>query len=371
MDSPPRPSTLSEILDRTIQIYRRRFLVFIGIAAAPYAAVLVPVCIFLLLGWWLWNGGQTSPATVAATTSVLVVIGFLIVAPVWIIVTALATGALTHAAAHSCFDEAITIRGTWKEAWAHGWRYIGLYLLEALLIWGAPALVWTLLLMTGAAIAVLARNLGLGASAGVLAGLMAALLVAGLAGYAVWMLLRLALAFPACAVEGIGVMDALKRGPLLSQGTKGRIFLLYLLGLILNYLLTLAIILPLTIVAALVPGMGDPAHAQIMSVVSFVAMYGMGIAAQALVKPVYAIAMVLFYFDQRIRHEGFDIEWMMMRAGLVVPAPVQPEPEAWMPQPAETLAGAAAVPDHSASTESALPAAGTAESAVVAEGEIP
>jgi hypothetical protein len=32
---------------------------------------------------------------------------------------------------------------------------------------------------------------------------------------------------------------------------------------------------------------------------------------------------MLFYYDQRIRKEGFDIEWMMQRAGLVgVPAAV-------------------------------------------------
>ena len=28
---------------------------------------------------------------------------------------------------------------------------------------------------------------------------------------------------------------------------------------------------------------------------------------------------MFFYYDQRIRLEGFDIEWMMQRAGLVVP----------------------------------------------------
>jgi hypothetical protein len=38
---------------------------------------------------------------------------------------------------------------------------------------------------------------------------------------------------------------------------------------------------------------------------------------------------VLFYYDQRIRKEGFDIEWMMQRAGMTdaaIPpaAPVSP-----------------------------------------------
>jgi hypothetical protein len=37
---PLRPMNLGEILDRTIQIYRSRFLVFVGIAALPALAVM-------------------------------------------------------------------------------------------------------------------------------------------------------------------------------------------------------------------------------------------------------------------------------------------------------------------------------------------
>jgi hypothetical protein len=33
-----------------------------------------------------------------------------------------------------------------------------------------------------------------------------------------------------------------------------------------------------------------------------------------LVGPVAAIALCLFYFDERVRHEGFDIEFLMLRA---------------------------------------------------------
>jgi hypothetical protein len=39
-------------------------------------------------------------------------------------------------------------------------------------------------------------------------------------------------------------------------------------------------------------------------------------AIQTLITPVYTTGLVLFYYDQRIRKEGFDIEWMMAQAGL-------------------------------------------------------
>jgi hypothetical protein len=34
--------------------------------------------------------------------------------------------------------------------------------------------------------------------------------------------------------------------------------------------------------------------------------------------------ITLFYYDQRIRHEGFDIEWMMNQAGLNAPIIAEP-----------------------------------------------
>jgi hypothetical protein len=58
-------------------------------------------------------------------------------------------------------------------------------------------------------------------------------------------------------------------------------------------------------------------------------MYGASFAIQAFTRPVYGVALMLFYYDQRIRQEGFDIEWMMFQAGLVPPAPqpAQLEPQ--------------------------------------------
>ena len=42
--------------------------------------------------------------------------------------------------------------------------------------------------------------------------------------------------------------------------------------------------------------------------------------------PIYAAGLALFYYDQRIRKEGYDIEWMMQAAGLTVPAPIAEPP---------------------------------------------
>jgi len=36
--------------------------------------------------------------------------------------------------------------------------------------------------------------------------------------------------------------------------------------------------------------------------------------------PIYATGITLLYYDQRVRREGYDIEWMMQAAGLMPPA---------------------------------------------------
>jgi hypothetical protein len=117
----------------------------------------------------------------------------------------------------------------------------------------------------------------------------------------------------------------------LTKGTKGRIFLLYLLVAILGWILSMAITLPSTILLALLPGMSNPQHAQTMGMFMLIIIYGASFAVQTLVKPVYGIALVLFYYDQRIRLEGFDIEWMMQQAGMVSAPPPAPEAAPWLP----------------------------------------
>jgi ApbE superfamily uncharacterized protein (UPF0280 family) len=44
------------------------------------------------------------------------------------------------------------------------------------------------------------------------------------------------------------------------------------------------------------------------------------VATNTFVGPVLATGLTLFYFDLRVRKEGYDIEWMMAAAGLAAGA---------------------------------------------------
>ena len=345
MNEQLHPLTLPEILDRTAQLYRARFLIFLGIGMIPAGTVFVFAAgIFAFIAWMGANartGGSTADVLVWVFLGLMLVL----VLPVGLAASDLGAAAMSDASARMFLGETITIRNAYRTAWQRGWRYMWLYALQALVIAGAPAAVF-LVAIIGMTMSRLISGPP-GADSPLLGGL-AFLLILVLAVFAGWMLLRLCLAFPACVVEQTTAWKALKRGVLLSRGTKGRIFVLYLLGIVLNQVLVMGVTIPAIIVLALVPGLQGPAHAQTAGMIMLFVTWGAYFAVRAVTKPIYGIALTLFYFDQRIRKEGFDIEWMMQQAG-------------WMTAPTPTPAPLAAPVEVQAAAIEGTPVTATAE----------
>jgi hypothetical protein len=103
----------------------------------------------------------------------------------------------------------------------------------------------------------------------------------------------------------------------LSQGARGRIFVTYLLVGALAFAIGMALFVPFLILVAVLPAAGITiANSSTVLVVTEIVRVGLDFISKVLLAPIYMIAAVLFYYDQRIRKEGFDIEWMMQRAGL-------------------------------------------------------
>jgi hypothetical protein len=329
MNEPLRPSSLGEILDRTVQLFRARFLLYLGISLIPTGVLVALACAAgLVVAWWSAAGARSvSSQTGYVLVGLFATAVALVALPLLLAATGLATAAMNHAVSHIHLGETTTIRDAYKSVWRLGWRYVWLYLLEAILVWVAPAVAWFALVLIYAGIGALGRRAGMGAS--FLAApfdLFAFLVLVVVAACGIWMLLRLSLAFPTCVVEELRVWPSLKRSSVLTKGTMGRIFLLCLLVAVLSWLLSIAIIVLLTLLVYLIPGITGAQHQQAFGVIMAFIVYGMPFAVQALVRPVYGIALVLFYYDQRIRQEGFDIEWMMHQAGMLPTAKIEPQP---------------------------------------------
>jgi hypothetical protein len=146
-----------------------------------------------------------------------------------------------------------------------------------------------------------------------------------------WMLLMVCLSFPASVAEDASAWTAFRRAITLSKGTRGRILVLYILGMVLRWGLSFLLTIPVILIIVLVPGLDTPQHSRLLGTIFLFVIYGGSFAVRAFTKPVYAIAQLHFYFDQRIRKEGFDIEWMMRQAGMVQAPGAVPEAAPWMP----------------------------------------
>ncbi len=334
-----RPMSLGEILDHTVQVYRRRFLLFIGVAAGPSVVVLACLAAGFPLLTSMRGGNPVAVGLAGLAILALTLVGL----PLYAAASGLGYAALSDAANKRFLDEEeITLRGVYREAWRRGWSYLGLFALESLILGVVPVAV---ILFGTIGLGVFLKAMGTSSDeAGAAVALALIVTFALLGGYVLWMLPRLSLAFPICVVEKAGVWQSIKRGYDLSQGTRGRILLLFVLGSVSASMLTWAVTIPVVIVAALIPGMSSPHNSELLGSIMLFATYGASFAVQALVRPVYGIGLTLFYYDQRVRKEGFDIEWMMQRAGLTeiaeltgTPAPARPLP----PQLEITLASAA------------------------------
>jgi hypothetical protein len=312
------PLTLGEVLDRTAHLYRSHFLAFVGIAVIPVGTVVLSAG--ALLAFVAWAGSLAAkspkPGGLDGPVIALMVAMVLIAMPLWFGVSALSWAAMSQAATRAFLGEPFTIRDTYKCAWGLKGRYVGLCLLMVLLVGVVPAAAFLLLMLLSAGGAAAGKAAGMGAAAGGLAGVAVVLAFVGAAVYVLWMVLRVCLAFPVCVVEQIGAWNAVKRATALSIGTKWRIVVMFLLGFALTWVLAMGLMIPMTIAIALIPGATTAQHAQIVSVALAIAWYVLSFGVQVLTKPIYGIALAVFYFDQRIRNEGFDIEWMMRQAGM-------------------------------------------------------
>ena len=317
MEASIRPLTLSEILDRTAQLYRENFLLFAGIFSV-YAGV-VMVLNLLQIGVASWLGGQHASAGIQILTGVAALIKALLV----FLFAGAAIAAINRAVAWVHLGEPASIRKAYATTLPRLGRYLWLMTIVFFIIW-APLLVVFVLFAVAAALIPgffgSQHNPANEPSAMAAAiGVFAILLLVPYLVYAILMALRYSLAVPASVVEDLKARKAIRRSIELSKGSRGRIFMLGLLVFVIEIGLIVVSQLFVFVIAFKHKGQVGPVAQAVSQVISFF--------TNTLLGPIYATGLTLFYYDQRVRNEGFDIEWMMQAAGRTVPetSPAAPE----------------------------------------------
>jgi hypothetical protein len=339
METNLRPMSLGEILDRTAQLYRTNFVLFAGIASV-YAGVLLVINLIQI--------GLTAVLQNLHMTAQLpwVSLGFiLLIVPLIVIFAGASIAANNRAVAWVYLGQPATITGAYRSILPRLGRILWMMTIMGFIIYTPFVLIAIgfalFIFIYGRAHGLLvAGGMSSHPEAFAVFGIVAFvffLLAMGWLVYAILMGLRYSLAIPACVVEDLKARRAIRRSIELSKGSRGRVFLLGLLIAAIQMglaFLTQGVFL-VAIFAAARRGAQPPVWIQISQQI-------VGFFTNAFIGPMYATGLTLFYYDQRIRKEGFDIEWMMEAAGMTalaapVPSieaqiepftePAQPEPE--------------------------------------------
>ncbi len=327
METALRPLTLGEILDRTAQLYRSHFWLFAGIASVYSGAILV--LNLLQIGAQEFLRAEHLARYLLLLSGVGLMVQFFVA----FVVGGLAVAANNRAVGWVHLGEPATISGAYGSILPRTGRYVWLMTLISFVMWTPVALVyagyifalyvWVHPLSKGALQRSLTNPSASSASpqAVMMLGLVTVffvlLLGLGLA-YALVMGLRYSLAIAACVVENLKAREAIRRSVNLSKGSRGRIFVLALLVIVIQVGLVLVTQLAFIVMSV--------RHGQ-LSVGARMAQQLVAFATNTFIAPMYATGLTLFYYDQRVRKEGYDIEWMMQAAGLA-PAPQDQLPPA-------------------------------------------
>lgn len=310
-----RPLALGELLDRTAELYRTRFALFGGISAI-FATVMLGIQLLYLRSLVLM-GYPNLMANLRWGTAVAAVLEALAL----LLLAGLSIVAINRAVSWVYLDQPASIREAVRSVLPRLGRYLWLMTTVAFRAWTPIAVLYIAYfvvlfmlmphdLLTNPAAMQNSINqnpasiLSFGLAMLILAPLMIVAVV-----YGVLMSLRYSLAVPACVVEELPTGQAIKRSIELSKESRGRIFVLMLLVGLVRFILGLLFGFPIILLALKHPGHQLPMH--------WLALQQVGVfLSNALIGPIYSIGLTLFYFDQRIRKEGFDIEWMMQAAGM-------------------------------------------------------
>ncbi len=310
MQAALRPMNLGEILDRTFEIYRKRFLLFAGIAVLPAAAMLA---LHLADLTWLhserWFGAQNDPGARMAVGWLVAYLYYHISGLAWLLVQP----AFVSAASREIFAESNSIGNSLRLLAARWLTYLWVAFLRHCAQLVIPeGLAFGLIV----AIAFLDEKLRLFKSSST-AGFIALFAVACLFAAFLWVGSSFAFAMPAAALEQMSGWKSLGRSWRLAKKSRWRILVAWIMAVVcVSALEGVGAFLSWAIATLLTPGHLSGSFNQQLYEVLVYFFYAL---TAVVVGPLYPIAITLLYYDQRSRKEGYDLERMMEAAGLLAP----------------------------------------------------
>jgi hypothetical protein len=267
-----RPLEIGDVLDEIFRLYRRHFFLLAGVSVA----FAIPLAALAGFGFWSLYAKLLTQATTGAPFDPSQLGGLFVGLGVGYLLNLalqpLQYGAITFVICESALGHPVTLGGMLRAALRKYLHVLGFIVLIALM-----AIVFCLFPLW------------------------------------IWILVGWVAVLPAMFIENLGLGGAMRRSWSLVQGMWWRTFFILFLVAILDYAVSLAL------GAFLYAGQG------LLSI--FVSQYialsiyeAAAILLNGLVVPVLLIAIVLLYFDLRVRKEGIDLFQLASRIGAPAPS---------------------------------------------------
>jgi Membrane domain of glycerophosphoryl diester phosphodiesterase len=276
-----RPLSLGEILDRTFSLYRRHFVLFLGITAIPHLLILgvnLTQAMFTSLpARTAQQNAEQFQGRVSNVFSAFGLLAGLIAIVVYLVAYLFAQGGTIYAVSEIYLGRQTTIGASLKRMWGQLLNLFGVTVLNGLAIGGATLF----------------------------------LIIPG-----IYVACRLITCIPAALLEDMGARESLSRSWELTRDNAGRSFVIYVLYVVMLYAVMILFVIPSTVMAAMSPK--DPN----MLRMSMILMQFGSFLGEVLVGPFILIATSVFYYDLRVKKEAFDLQMMINPSG--IGAPIRP-----------------------------------------------
>ena len=309
-DLPLVPLGAGDLIDRAVRLYRRHLLVLIRIAAPP-----VFISAFGSVLWTIaWRGFFSTPSDLAFAVYIfLSLASFVLITGGHIFSLLVMGGASRNLVMHLLSNEPVLARTTYAAVRARFWSLLGASVL--MIMWlgvafGVAFFGWYFVVVFVSLGAILLGRwapVWISAISGVIGFLAASAL-------ALWLFFfmagRIAYVPQVMLVEGKSVFESMSRSFSLARGNVRRIMAMTLFITFATYSALMILVIPLGFYGYL-SGI-DPSP---WNNSDWPMWYSIGYSVLAplssiLLAPVWMLGLSLLYVDERVRHEGYDIELM-------------------------------------------------------------
>jgi MFS family permease len=302
------PLGAGDLIDRTVRLYRRHFTTLIGAAAPPVVASAIGG-VLLTIGWR--EVSLTESGGLLALYIVFIIVGVLLAWLGRFAFLLVMGGASRNLVLHLLWGEPVSARAIYRNVRSRFWGLVGALLLIVLFgaVLGVPlAFVWLMLLglVVGGVLAISG-----GSTFGVVIAAILSFAISVAMLFAFFFIMgRFAYVPQVMLVEGRRVGDAFGRSMSLARGNVRRLTAMFLFTSFATYSALMLLVVPLGwygYLRGVNPLQFDAAQVPLWYAI------GQQVLAQAaaiLIAPVWMMGLSLLYVDERVRHEGYDIELM-------------------------------------------------------------